>query len=345
MRRRNKGAARDSSTSSGVQSGIHSWWARFSARPGGESRPPAQSAHRWKVSIGVPVYNGERFLEETMQSLVDQTFTDFEIIVLDNASTDQTPSICRAFAERDDRVRYIRNEVNRGAARNFNRAFELASGQYFKWAAHDDLCGSDFLLRCVEPLDRDPSIVLAYPTPVRIDDRGRRIKTMRRRLDVGCSTPSSRFGQVMRKPNWCLPIFGVIRRSALEATPLMEGLGSDHALLAELSLHGRFHEVPEPLFFHREHTGRFVRSHKSSGEKAEWWDPAWEGKTALPKWKQLARYVGAVRRAPMDGAERRRCYVHVARWGSRSAGQLARDITAWGVRTVARPWRGKDLVG
>lgn len=303
-----------------------------------EDRPPSPSAtvHRWRVSVGLPVYNGEQYLEEALRSLVDQSFTSFEVIVMDNASTDHTPSICRAFAARDERVRYVRSDVNRGAARNFNTSFELASGEYFKWAAHDDLCAPDFLLRCVEALDRDPSVVLAYPTPVRIDDLGRRKKAMSHRLDVSSPTPSTRFGQVMKKPNWCLPIFGVIRRSTLAATPLMEGVGSDHALLAELSLHGRFHEVAEPLFLHREHAGRFVRSHKRTSEKEAWWDPAWAATRPLPKWHQLARYVGAVRRAPLDGPERLRCYAHVARWAGRSAGQLVGDLSEWRVRAVAR---------
>jgi glycosyltransferase involved in cell wall biosynthesis len=108
-----------------------------------------------RVSIGVPVHNGGPLFAEMLQSLVTQTFTDFEIVISDNASTDDTSSIARRFAGRDERVRYYRNETNIGAAPNFNRVFELANSRiYFKWAAHDDLYKLTFLERCVEVLDR-----------------------------------------------------------------------------------------------------------------------------------------------------------------------------------------------
>src|SRR3954470_1068595 len=97
------------------------------------------SERRPRVSIGLPVYNGQRFLAPAVSSLLAQTFADFELVICDNASTDDTEAICRRFAERDPRVRYHRNEQNVGAAPNFNRALALSTGQYFKWAAHDDL--------------------------------------------------------------------------------------------------------------------------------------------------------------------------------------------------------------
>jgi glycosyltransferase involved in cell wall biosynthesis len=289
---------------------------------------------RVTVSLGLPVHNGERFLEQALRSLVDQSFRDFELIISDNASTDRTASICRSFAARDDRIRYVRSDVNLGAAANFNRAFYLSSGRYFKWAAHDDVCGRDFLLRCVESLDRDPSVVLSHPVPVRIDEDGRWVRTIPSRLTVNSPTPSVRFGNVMRKSNWCLPIFGLIRREALAITQLMTGVGSDHVLLAQLSLHGRFHEVTEPLFFHRHHEDRYVRSYGTVREKASWWDPAWKRKSAVPKWNQLAGYVAAVNGAPISAKERTRCYVHISLWAMRSARPLAADLVAWPLQAV-----------
>ena len=93
-----------------------------------------------RVSIGLPVYNGENYMAAAIDSLLAQTFTDFELIISDNASTDATEQICRDYAHRDGRIRYYREEVNRGAAWNFTHTFELARGEYFKWHAHDDLC-------------------------------------------------------------------------------------------------------------------------------------------------------------------------------------------------------------
>src|SRR3712207_6191103 len=110
-----------------------------------------------KVSIGLPVYNGEKFIREAIDSILNQTFEDFELIISDNASTDETAAICQTYAAQDRRVRYFRNLENIGAAGNHNRVFEAASGKYFKWAAHDDLCGPNFVAECVNVLDRDPS--------------------------------------------------------------------------------------------------------------------------------------------------------------------------------------------
>ena len=114
-----------------------------------------------RVTVGVPVFNGELFVAETLNSLLKQTFSDLEIVISDNASTDRTQEICRAYAARDWRVRYYRNDVNRGAAWNHNRVFELARGEFFKWSAADDLCAPEFLTLCVAALDRDPAAVMS----------------------------------------------------------------------------------------------------------------------------------------------------------------------------------------
>src|ERR1700726_2570792 len=99
------------------------------------------SRKKIKVSLGLPVYNGERFVKHAIQSVLDQTFSDFELIISDNASTDSTPDTCEEFARKDPRVPYIRQEINIGAKANFNRVFEYSRGEYFKWVAADDVCG------------------------------------------------------------------------------------------------------------------------------------------------------------------------------------------------------------
>jgi glycosyltransferase involved in cell wall biosynthesis len=136
------------------------------------------SESRPRVTIGVPVFNGESFLAETLDSLLNQTFSDFEVVISDNASTDRTEEICRAYTARDPRVRYCREVVNRGAAWNHNRVFELARGEYFKWNSADDLCAPEFLARCVAALDRDSAAVTAVSETVEIDERGKRLQSM-----------------------------------------------------------------------------------------------------------------------------------------------------------------------
>ena len=107
------------------------------------------------VSVGLPVYNGARYLPAAIDSLLSQTFEDFELIISDNGSTDETERICRGYAARDPRVRYVRSDVNRGLLWNFRNVLELARAPRFKWMAHDDICAPEFLRRCMEELDAD----------------------------------------------------------------------------------------------------------------------------------------------------------------------------------------------
>src|SRR5262245_34163763 len=109
-----------------------------------------------KVSIGLPVYNGDNFIRQTIESYLSQTFEDFELIISDNASTDRTEEICRTFAVQDRRVRYTRNKENIGLARNYNQVFTMSCGEYFKWADHDDMCRPTFLMKCVQALEEHP---------------------------------------------------------------------------------------------------------------------------------------------------------------------------------------------
>src|SRR6187402_1563429 len=115
-----------------------------------------------RVTVGIPVYNGAEYLEQAIQSVLAQTFSDFELIICDNASTDATAAIVLDYAARDSRVRYARNRENIGSARNYNRLFELATGEDFKWMACDDLITPQFLEYCVAALDAAPCAVLAY---------------------------------------------------------------------------------------------------------------------------------------------------------------------------------------
>jgi len=129
--------------------------------------------HLPRVSIGLPVYNGEDYLAEAVDSILAQTFEAFELILSDNASTDATEEICRGYETQDPRVRYFRSPTNRGAAWNYNNTVHMAnSSEYFKWAAHDDTCAPEYLRKCVEVLDRDPEVVLCHTTTIDIDAQG-----------------------------------------------------------------------------------------------------------------------------------------------------------------------------
>src|SRR5688500_17051747 len=131
-----------------------------------------------RVSIGMPVYNGANYLRRSIQCLLDQDYSDLEVIICDNGSTDDTEAICREFAQKDGRVHYYRNATNIGAAGNYNKVFELARGEFFKWQAHDDECHPAMMRRCVEALDAAPkTTTMVYPLGELIDENGRTLRS------------------------------------------------------------------------------------------------------------------------------------------------------------------------
>ncbi len=263
-----------------------------------------------RVSVGLPVYNGARYLPEALDSLLSQTFTNFELLVSDNGSSDETAEICRAYARQDERIRYHRSPSNRGAAWNYNRVLALATGKYFKWAAHDDVCLPPFLERCVEALEAQPSsVVLAYPgSRIRWEEGGTEWKHYEN-LDLRQAKPHERLSQLVLNLDMSHAIFGVIRRDALLRT---RGIGSypssDWVLLAELALLGEFHEVPECLFVRRVHTGMSREANATEREVAEWFVPGGGTRLEMTYWRLLGEFLAAIRAAPIRPTEALRAY-------------------------------------
>lgn len=295
------------------------------------------SAARPRVSVGLPVRDGERFLVETLDSLLAQTFTEFELIISDNGSTDATRGICEARAAADRRVRYYRNDRNLGARWNFNRVFELSTGEYFKWAAYDDLLAPSYLERCVEVLDRDPSIVVCFSRAAVIDEEGRPGGDRPYWANTSSPRPHERFDDIIHLRHLDQPIFGLIRASVLRRTPLLRPVAMlDRLLLAELALHGPFHELPETLFFHREHAARPEFALPGYYRQTVWVDPAMEGRLVFPRWRLLAEYCGAIGRAPLTPVERIHCIRAVAHRGVTRWRNVAQDLVVAGRQLVSR---------
>jgi len=271
-----------------------------------------------RVTIGLTVYNSERYLADAIESLLAQTFDDFELIITDNASEDRTEEIARSFAARDHRVQYVRNRINIGVAGNFNQAFRLSSGEFFKWAAYDDLCAEDFLQRCVEALDGDPDIVLAYPRTVQIDENEKITAPSGPGPDLTSSDASDRFARLMQSPFWATSLFGVVRSKAMaETRVLANNAACDHVLLSELVLRGRFCEIATDGFFQRDHLAK--RPHQASFvASARFNDPNVFGNATYLRLRLIGQYLSAINRAPLDSSERLRCYQSVGQWlGSR----------------------------
>ena len=214
-----------------------------------------------RVSIGMPVFNGEEFIEEAIDSILSQTFKDFELIISDNASTDRTQAICLSYASRDRRIHYYRNKKNLGGPNNYNRVFELSSGEYFKWAAYDDVLCPSFLERCVSILDSDPTIVGCYCKTGRIDNKGTFLGFHNEKLlkKTGFQKTHERFRDLLGLYYITTPFHGLYR-AKLFALSQRHGsyIGADRNLVAELSLLGRIYEIPDCLFLWREHPNSYT---------------------------------------------------------------------------------------
>lgn len=283
------------------------------------------------VSIGLPVFNGEAFLEMAIRSAMEQTYGDFELILCDNASTDGTREICAEWAARDRRVRWARSEVHTGAAGNFNRAFGLARGQYFRWAAHDDLTEPTYLERCVERLRGDNDIVLVHSEMVEIDEQGRVLRDLGWPIHNGAHPDAvKRFAGAIDLGHGCFDVFGLIRRSALAKTHLIAPyLGSDRVLLAELALQGRLERIDEVLFQSREHPQRSIRM-RSDAARDQWFASGRPAAKFRPAWRRLSAVRDAVQRADLTFSQRMGCRVEVAKWALGQRGTLVRELVGRG---------------
>jgi glycosyltransferase involved in cell wall biosynthesis len=278
------------------------------------------------ISVGIPVFNGANYLGEAIASLLGQTYQDFELLIQDNASTDDTEAICRDFARRDARVRYVRNPTNLGAVPNYNLLFERARGRYFKWAAHDDTCAPTLLEQCAAVLEADPTVVLCSGQTRLINDDGSPIdydpvrKVYRTRLGTPVGIidpqrraegpkPASRFWDVLVRTMRTFEIFGLIRSDVLRRTHLHGNYyGSDKVLLAELSLHGRFHLLPDVLMHRRCHPAQsslLTVASKSlwsgTGRRREHW-------LSLRLRKVIPGYIEVVKDAPIGLGQKLLCY-------------------------------------
>ena len=288
-----------------------------------------------RVSIGVPVFNGERYLAQALDSLLAQTYEDFELVISDNASTDRTGEIAQHYAARDPRVRYLRSERNRGAGWNYRRTFELARGEYFRWAPADDLSGRESVARCVEILDQERSVVLAYPKTRFIDGQGQLLSEYEDRLHLLQPRASERLSALMERLGYCNALYGLIRADALRSTALLGSyVGADVVLLAELVLRGAFWEIPEVLFSRRFHGS--ASSQMTLSQRERFWNPTYKSRIRLHVWRQCLEIGRAIGRAPLDLAEKVHLFLVLGRTAVSRRHELAREVAITSGRLLRR---------
>jgi glycosyltransferase involved in cell wall biosynthesis len=234
------------------------------------------------VSIGMPVYNGERYLPEALDSLLAQDYRNIVITISDNASTDATEAICRRYAERDGRIRYHRAAQNMGAVWNFNRAFELSEGEYFMWAAFDDLREPAFVSKCLAALEASPGAVLCYSDIRFIDERGGPTTYGLKTLHPTSASLEGRVSAMALSSFW-YGIYGLMRADALAETRLaLPVWGFDVVLLMEVCLRGEVLFVPEQLFAYR------VFTEKTPQDMAATLEPVARQNSVVVSWSQQA---------------------------------------------------------
>ena len=286
------------------------------------------------VSVGLPVYNGERYLETTLADLLGQSFEAFEVVACDNASTDATPDILADAARRDPRVRVVRNARNLGALPNANLAYRRSRAPLYVLSSYDDRHAPDFLARLVDALEAAPGAGLAYgrSTLIDADDRPLAFDEARRvyrspsgeafdydaRLERPLATgPVGRYRSVLRSNDVNAPIHGLFRRSVLDRVGPHQPHGSDRLVVAHAALLAPFAFVDAPLFGFRIHpasTYHLTRSEWMARESGV------EGAgSPLDGLHTLRAYLSAVGRSPLGPPRRGAATLETLRYAARPA--------------------------
>lgn len=287
-----------------------------------------------RVGIGMPVYNGERYLEQTLRATLAQTYDDFHLIIADNASNDRTAEICQDFAATDRRIVYVRNPVNLGAARNYVRCFEPSDCEYFRWGNSDDLPEPTLLEKCVRVLDQQPDTVLVYGKTKIIDEHGGLIRYYDDNLHLQQERAADRFIACIERIGLNNVMYGLIRRASLARTALLRNyIAADINLVVELTLYGKFHELPEYLFSRRLHPRASSWERANAERQRDFWDPS-KRRLVMSTWRSIYEYNKAVRRAPIPAAQKYallRYLIRKAYWAREvMVGELA-DLLRYGV--------------
>lgn len=277
-----------------------------------------------RLSIGLPVYNAEDYLSQSLDAILGQTFTDYELILSSNASTDSTDDICREYAARDTRITFYRQEKNIGAAPHHDFVFRKSHGELFKWASGDDLWARDLVARCIALLDDTPDAILAHSFTAAIDGEDNVVQALEYPLATDAAAAPDRLRSMLFDGD--LPgaiqaddFYGVIRSDVLrKVEPHDSFYHADQVFMAELVLHGRFLQVPEWLYFRRHHDGRALNANPTISSWSRNLDPKRSNKLVHPPARLVAEYIwgyfAAVRRAPLTPAERRDCNRHIRHW-------------------------------
>ncbi len=262
----------------------------------------------------------------SIESLLAQTFGDFELIVSDNASTDATRDVVASLASVDPRIRYIRQSHNVGANRNYSIVAEVARGSYFKWTSSSDLCAPTFLSQCLLSLERNDDAVLAAPRTRLFVGEAAHATDYEYDLELLDPSPAERLIELISALRLNNAMNGLIRMAALRRTPLIESyLLADEVLLAHLALRGKFVLVDDYLYFRRMDIATSTALQDADARRAHHY-PQRSARILFQSWKRHFGWLRAGLAAPLSVSQRARVLGYLARlvfWGR---GALLTDV-------------------
>lgn len=281
-----------------------------------------------KVVIGLPVYNGQKYLGAAIESHLSQSFGDFTLVISDNASTDATPEICADYASKDTRIKVLRSPENRGVLWNHRQVMEAIEtrDQYFRWAGADDIMEPGLLQTMVEVLDTRPEVEAVVPETKNINDEGEIIKAAARTLDLQSSDVFERAHNVLTANYQHVIAYGLLRASTL--LTLRTGpnyIGWDPIFVWELALRGQMVQPAGPALLRRFHTGSVSRV-KMAKEMKKWVEPNPMAGMNFPHWTWAYERVRALYACPLSMHDRLRILALLARVIVRQRRGLGRDI-------------------
>jgi glycosyltransferase involved in cell wall biosynthesis len=271
-----------------------------------------------RLSIGLPVYNGANYLAESIDSLLGQSFEDYELIISDNASTDETADICQRYLQQDSRISYFRQQRNVGLAPNHDYCLEKARAPLFKWASNDDLYARDLLKHCVDALDAYPQVVLAHSWTAMIDGSGTVTKAVEYPLATASPRAPERFRSMLFDDGGD-DDGGVMRTDVLRRVAKKNSYHhADRTIITEVGLHGPFYQAPDWLYFRRDHPERAERACPTVRSRCANMDPRRANRLRNPVIRLYGEYIwayiAAIKNAPLSGADKRECYRYLMQW-------------------------------
>lgn len=282
-----------------------------------------------KLSVGMPVYNAAHYLPSAIGCILEQSFSDLELVISDNASIDSSFEVCEEFARSDSRIRLFRNERNLGIAENFNRVFRFSRAPYFFWASSNDWFAPQFAERCIDALEYSPHACLCSTQTRFFSSTVEDAVDYADDMAIQSDSPVDRFWTLQQRLRVNNVMHGVIRRDALVSTRLIGSYYSADCVLAtELALRGKFIQIAEPLYFRRM-TADAATNHMSAAALSSYWAPENEAMPSMQAWRMNIDLWRMLICVPLSTVERLRFMHRVAKLTYWNRAALVKDISEW----------------